>query len=90
MMAAPVKPELPIHVVDLVTNDKDKRFAPAGRMAAAIIEITNEKGGCLPQDLNEKGFTPAEVTEHWHLAKSLAAVEINLMHEKPKSIFRRR
>ena len=79
-----------IRVVDLVTTDEDKKFEPAGRMAAAIIEITHEKGGCLPQDLNEKGFTPAEVAQNWHMAQSLAAVEMKLMSEKPtkpKSIF---
>ena len=78
-------------VVDLITTDEDKRFAPAGRMAAAIIEITQENGGCLPQDLNALGFTPAEVSQHWHMAKSLADVEMRLMSDqpiKPKSIFR--
>jgi hypothetical protein len=80
-------------VVDLVTTDKDKRFAPAGRMATAIVEITRVNGGCLPQDLNEKGFSPAEVAEHWNLAKSLAEVEMRLMGEKPTkppSVFRRK
>lgn len=74
--------EAPIFVVDLVTTDKDKTFAPAGRMAAAIIEITRENGRCLPQDLNVRGFTPAEVSQHWHMARSLAAVEIKLMSDK--------
>jgi hypothetical protein len=83
--------ELTVHVVDLITSDEDRKFAPAGRMAAAIIEITRENGGCLPQDLNVKGFTPAEVARHWHMAKSLAEVEMKLMNDqpiKPKSIFR--
>lgn len=83
MMAAAVKSEPALRIVDLVTTDENKRFAPAGRMAAAIIEITREKGGCLPQDLNERGFTPDEVAMHWHMAKSLAAVEIKLMGESP-------
>jgi hypothetical protein len=80
-----------IRVVDLITSDEDKKFAPAGRMAGAIIEITQENGWCLPQDLNAKGFSPAEVAQHWHLARSLAAVEIKLMNDrpiKPQSIFR--
>ncbi len=72
-----------IRVVDLITSDEDKKFAPAGRMAAAIIEITQENGRCLPQDLNAKGFTPAEVAQHWHMARSLAAVEIKLMNDQP-------
>jgi hypothetical protein len=81
-----------LQVVDLVTTDEDKKFEPAGRMAIAIIEITQENGGCLPQNLNERGFTPAEVAQHYHMAKSLAAVELKLMNEspiKPKSLLRR-
>jgi hypothetical protein len=89
-MAAREQSEPSFRVVDLITTDRDKKFAPAGRMATAIIEITEERGGCLPQDLNERGFTPAEVAQHWHLARSLAAVEIKLMQGqpiKPKSDF---
>ena len=78
-----MKPQPSLTVVDLITSDEDKRFAPAGRMASAIIEITRENGGCLPQDLNERGFTPAEVVDYWHLARSLAEVEMNLMSERP-------
>ena len=86
----PMKREPSIRVIDLITSDEDKKFAPAGRMAAAIIEITRENGGCLPQDLNARGFTPAEVAQHWHMARSLASVEMKLMSDKPikpKSIF---
>lgn len=72
-----------LRVVDLITSDEDKKFAPAGRMASAIIEIVQENGGCLPQDLHARGFTPAEVAQHWHMARSLAAVEIKLMRDKP-------
>ena len=72
-----------LRVVDLVSSDEDKKYEPAGRMAAAIIEITRENGDCLPQDLNAKGFTPDEVVKHYHMAKSLAAVEMKLMSEKP-------
>jgi hypothetical protein len=70
-------------IVDLVSNEDDKRYEPAGRMASAIIAVSKEKGGCLPQDLNERGFTPEEVAKHWHMAKSLAEVELKLMNEKP-------
>ncbi len=83
----------PVLVVDLVTTDENKKFEPAGRMATAIIEITQENGGCLPQDLNARGFTPDEVASHWHMAKALAAVEMNLMSDnptKPKLILRRK
>jgi hypothetical protein len=82
-MAAPKQSEPSFCVVDLITADAHRKFAPAGRMAAAIIEITKEQGGCLPQDLNARGFTPDEVAQHWHLARSLAAVEIKLMQDKP-------
>jgi len=68
-----------LRVVDLVTTDEGQKFEPAGRMAAAIIDITQEQGGCLPQDLNAKGFAPDEVASHWHLAQSLASVELRLM-----------
>jgi hypothetical protein len=79
-------------VVDLVTTNEDKKFAPAGRMATVIIDITEEQGGCLPQDLNAHGFSPDEVAQHWHMAKSLADVEMKLMNKQPrklKSIFGR-
>jgi hypothetical protein len=70
-------------IVDLVSGANDQRYEPAGRLASAIIEIIQQKGGCLPQDLNERGFTPEEVAKHWHLAKSLAAVELKLMNDAP-------
>ena len=77
-----MNPQPTIRVVDLITSDEDKTFAPAGRMAATIIEIMQENGGCLPQDLNAKGFTPDEVAQHWHLAKSLAEVEMKLLGDR--------
>ena len=73
--------EPPVRVVDLITSDEDKKFEPAGRMAEAIIQITKEQGGCLPQDLNGKGFTPDEVAQYWHMAKSLAVVELKLQRD---------
>lgn len=45
-------------IVDLVNDDPEKRLQPYERMATAIVEIIKEKGACLPQDLNAKGFTP--------------------------------
>lgn len=83
----------PVLVIDLITTDENKKFEPAGRMATVIMEITQENGGCLPQDLNARGFTPDEVATHWHMAKSLAVVEMNLMSDnptKPKLLLRRR
>ncbi len=82
MLAAQRQRDATMLVIDLVTTDEDKRFAPAGRMAAAIIKITQENGDCLPRDLNERGFTPAEVSQHWYMARSLAAVEMKLMSDK--------
>ena len=59
--------------------------APAGdeatvrdRMAAAIVAIIREQGGCLPPDLANKGFTPAEIDRHWKMATALANVELNI------------
>jgi hypothetical protein len=81
-----------LQIIDLVTTDDNKKYAPAGRMAAAIIDITQKQGGCLPQDLNGNGFTPDEVVMHWDMARSLASVEMKLMNNqpiKPKALFRR-
>jgi len=74
--------EPPNHIVGLITSEKDRKFELAARMAVIIVQIIQINGGCLPQDLNEKGFTPDEVIEHWHMAQSLAAVEINLAANK--------
>jgi hypothetical protein len=52
-------------------------------MANAIVEIKKEKGGCLPQDLHEKEFTPTEVAERWHMANAMADIEMKLMDSKP-------
>lgn len=80
-----------MHIIDLVTSDHDQKYAPAGRMASAIIEITYEQGGCLPQDLNARGFLPDDVLKYWHMANALAIVEMKLLCErstKLKSIIR--
>lgn len=85
--------ETPVLVVDLITTDESKKFAPAASMATAIIELIQKNGGCLPQDLNERGFTPNEVSQYWPMAQSLATVELNLMCDNPtklKSIIRSR
>ena len=82
-----------VHVVDLVTTDQDKKYAPAGQMATAIIDTIYEQGTCLPQDLKKKGFSPEEVFKHWHMANALAIVEVNLLCEHStnlKSIIRRK
>lgn len=58
-------------------NDEQilSKFDVQSRMAEAIANITQEKGGCLPQDLNAKGFSPEEVTRYWAMASALAAVK---------------
>jgi hypothetical protein len=63
-----------IIVVDLKTDSESSGFAAAMRMAKAIAEIKKRNGNCLPQDLNEVGFTPEEVIEHWEKARSLMDV----------------
>ena len=71
-----------VRVVDLVSADGNKKYEPAGRMAAAIIEIMEIKGQCDPQDIRERGFTSDELGKHWHLAQSLAEVELRLIENE--------
>ncbi len=59
-------------VVDVI--NKGLSFSMAGRMASAITEIRNKSGGCMPQDLNARGFTPQEVVDHWDAAHFLIAI----------------
>ncbi len=68
-----------MRVVDLVTEKPEAKFGPAERMATAIAEIYRKQGGCLPQDLIAKGFTPEEIDRHWAMAKALALVELKIM-----------
>ncbi len=74
-----------LQVIDLIATDNSPRFAPAGYMASAIIEITQQRGNCQPQDLNAKGFSRDEIRSHWHMAQSLADIEIRLMGATAKS-----
>ena len=50
--------------------------ALADRMAAAIVAVSRLQGNCLPQDLEQRGFTPEEINQAWQIAKALAAVEM--------------
>lgn len=59
-------------VVDV--NSESMSFSTAGRMAKAIAELKQKNGGCMPQDLNAKGFTPQEVVDHWNAAHFLIAI----------------
>jgi len=63
-------------IIDLEINDKSKSFAPASKISAAIFETIQSKGRCTPKDLFIKGFSPAEVTQHWHFAHSIASLQI--------------
>jgi hypothetical protein len=59
-------------VVDLARPSL--KFSTAGRMAATIEAIRAKNGGCMPQDLNAKGFMPQEVVDHWDAAHFLIAI----------------
>jgi len=65
-------------IVDL-SRSPEKPFAVYERMATTIAELIRRNGGCLPQDLNAEGFSPAEVAEHWRMARALAEVELTAM-----------
>ncbi|MDD3028863.1 MAG: hypothetical protein PHS57_01080 [Alphaproteobacteria bacterium] len=63
-------------VVDLITTDKDKRFEQPARMADAIIRIIQEQGDCLPQDLSPEEFPAPYVARYWHMAHTMAKIEL--------------
>lgn len=71
-----------MRVVNLITSDADKKFEPVAQIASAIFRITQEKGECLPQDLLFRGFSEIETTKHWHMAQSIAEIELKLMRTK--------
>ncbi len=50
-----------------------KSFPPdlGERMAEAMREKIEQDGGCLPQDLQECGFTPEEIDHAWLKAKAI-------------------
>ena len=68
----------PPHAVDLVPTESQSIFAIAQRMATAIVALYREQGGCLPQDLQAKGFTPEEVERQWPMANALAQVALKI------------
>lgn len=59
-------------VVDVASESL--KFSIAGRMAKVIMDLSKKNGGCMPQDLNAKGFTPQEVVGHWDAAHFLIAI----------------
>jgi hypothetical protein len=54
-------------------------FARYEQLATAIADFLRIKGDCFPEDLQEKGFSLAEVERDWTMAYSLAKVELKLM-----------
>ncbi len=68
-------------VADL--SNGDMKFSTAGRMAMVIMDVRARNGGCMPQDLNARGFTPHEVVVHWDTAHFLIAInELETWGEK--------
>ncbi len=62
-------------IVDLISDNDSLKFEVAGRIAAAMLALKEENGACMPQDLNEKGFKPAEVANNWNAAHFLIAIK---------------
>lgn len=69
------------HIVDLITTDPDRKFEPAGRLASAIIGVLQRQENCYPTDLKAVGFEAEEIDAHWHMAHTLAMVELKLMKD---------
>jgi hypothetical protein len=60
--------------IDLISDKESLSFAVAGKMAEAILELRKTQGGCMPQDLNARGFKPSDVVENWDAAHFLIAI----------------
>ena len=68
-------------VVDVASESM--KFSTAGRMAEVIMELRKKNGGCMPQELNARGFTPQEVVDHWDAAHFLITInDLNGWGEK--------
>jgi hypothetical protein len=68
-------------IIDIRADNPDQTFTPYQPMIDAIIDCIRENGGCLPQDLLERGFSKQETLDRWHMAYALASVELKLMKE---------
>lgn len=77
-------------VVDLISDDPNNKFAPYGRMATAIVDITRKKGMCAALDLLEAGFTRQEIDDLFHMANAMAAVELKLMDSQSSHLIKKR
>jgi hypothetical protein len=69
---------VPEAITDEEANTASTLDSTAERMTDAIVEIYKDIGGCLPQDLQDKGFTPTQIEQHWALANALARVQLNM------------
>lgn len=69
-------------IVDIHTENPDRKFSVFERMASAIVELTQRNGGCLPQDLLSLGFTKDETAEQWRMATALATIELKMSKAK--------
>ena len=68
-----------LQIINIAIADESKCFASAGNMAFTIVDIIHSKGRCTPRDLFAEGFTPAEVTQNWHLAHSFASLHVRCL-----------
>lgn len=66
------------NVVSLLTTAHDRKFEPAGRLAAAIIELHKTQSPCTPDDLRSHGFRDKQLANNWHLAMAIARIELKL------------
>ena len=67
-------------MVDPKLDDEKLSVEIAKRMATEIRAIKKRNGNCLPQDLNDVGFTPQEVVDHWETAYSLVTISKTQNH----------
>ncbi len=64
-------------IVAMANNDHVEKLEPRLlRMATVIAEIIEDKGGCLPHDLEARGFTRDEINQRWSKAKEASAALI--------------
>ena len=66
-------------VVDLISENPERNFAPYQRMATAIVEVASQAGRCSPQDLPSHGFDRQEIAALWPMAHAIAALELDVM-----------
>lgn len=71
-------------VVNFVVSELDRKFAPYQHMANVIIHLTRIHGECLPVDLLPLGYSKEEMSERWHMASAMAAVELRLIENRSR------